>query len=125
MPRKTKTTPKIDAMLTTGEIARAVAKGAAAIDSGQLLNALIECWGGPGRFARDIFSEYQNAKVGSLNRQRILEMLTRLTVQVTSQEIAKPRSVTDMSDAELVDQFQAMVEKLNGRRVAGPAEKTA
>jgi hypothetical protein len=120
---KTKSTPKIDAMLTTGEIARAVAKGAAAIDSGQLLNALIECWGGPSRFARDIFAEYQHAKAGSLTRQRILEMATRLTVQVTAQEIARPKSATEMTDQELVDQFRVMVEKLNGRRgAAGPAQ---
>jgi hypothetical protein len=122
--RKLKTTPKIGEELTTREIALAVTRGAAAIDSGQLLNALIECWGGPSRFARDIFAEFQFAKAGSLTRQRILEMATRLTVQVTAQEIAKPKSVTDMSDAELVAQFRELVEKINGR-AAGSAPETA
>jgi hypothetical protein len=126
MPRKiagtTVKTPKIGLSATPGEIAQALAKGSAAIDSGQLLNALIECWGGPSRFARDIFSEYQQAKVGSLNRQRILEMLTRLTVQVTAQEIAKPKSATEMSTEELVDEFQKMVKVINAR-AARPAQE--
>jgi hypothetical protein len=48
-----------------GVIAKAIAKGASAIDSGQLLNALIRRWGGPERFAADIFDEFQQAGRGA------------------------------------------------------------
>lgn len=112
---------KVRVKLVPEEVAKAIARGAAAIDSAQLLNALIDCWGGPSRFAKDIFAEYQNARSGTLTRQRILEMLTRLTVQVTSQEIAKPKSATDMTDAELVVAAQSLLEKIHGPAPAGPA----
>lgn len=109
--------------LDTGVVAKALAKNSQAIDSGQLLNALIQQWGGPQRFAQDIFAEYQNAGPGTLARQRILEMLTRLTVQVTSQEVAKPRQVSDMTIDELLSAAQHLMEKLNGpARPSAPAQ---
>lgn len=97
------------------------------IDSGGLLNELIDCWGGKRAFARDIFAEYQFAQPGSLQRQRILEMISRLTVQVTSQEISRPRGAVEMSDEELLLAAEALLERLqdHGERPATPAAPEA
>jgi hypothetical protein len=112
MAKKPDPEPKVRTKLVPATVAKALAKGTASIDSAQLLNALIECWGGPRRFAADIFAEYQAAKPGTLTRQRILEMATRLTVQVTGQDIAKPKPVSDMTQAELLASAKALLEKL-------------
>jgi hypothetical protein len=39
-------------------------------------------------------------------------MATRLTVQVTGQDIAKPKPVSDMTQAELLASAKALLEKL-------------
>jgi hypothetical protein len=114
---------KVRSRLVPAQVAKALAEGGAGIDSGLLLKSLIDCWGGPVRFSRDIHQEFQDAKPGSLTRQRILEMMTRLTVQVTNQEIARPRPVSDMTDAELVAAASQIMEMLGDgtKQPAGPA----
>jgi hypothetical protein len=118
--------PKVRTRLVPAQVAKALAEGGAGIDSGLLLKSLIDCWGGPVRFSRDIHQEFQDAKPGSLTRQRILEMMTRLTVQVTNQEIAKPKAVSDLTDAELVEAAQTIMEKLaNGTSQRPPGTPQA
>lgn len=106
--------PKVKVRLVPEHIARALAKGkGAGIDSAKLLSALLDRWGGCDRFAQDIHGEFQQAKAGSMTRQRILEMISRLTVQVTSQEIAKPRSAREMSNAEILATARTLLERLD------------
>lgn len=120
MPPRKETQPKVRTKLVPTQVAKALAKGGGGIDSGKLLQSLIDCWGGPTQFARDIFAEYQAAKPGSLTRQRILEMATRLTVQVTSQDIARPKAASDMTDDELLASARGLLEKIGGTDT-GPA----
>jgi hypothetical protein len=109
------------------QIARVLGRrGTAGIDSGALLATLIEKWGGIDRFAADIMLEYQAAKPGGLTRQRILEMINRLCVVVTTQEIARPREAASMSDEDLVEAARTLVRRLGGpddpAPPAGPEE---
>lgn len=91
----------------------AIAATGNGVDSGMLLNSLIECWGGAGAFARDIFSEYQQGKPGGLTRQKILEMVSRLTIVVTNQQIARPRKPEDMTDDELAAVAAALLGRIH------------
>lgn len=100
--------------LVVKDVAKALAKSkGSGIDSGGLLASLIQQWGGRDRFAKDVFGEFQVAKPGSLTRQKILEMVSRLTVQVTTQEISKPRGASEMSDEELLLAAGSLLARLN------------
>jgi hypothetical protein len=112
--------------LVPTDLSKALAKSkGSGIDSGSLLSALIDIWGGPREFARDIFAEFSAAKAGSMTRQRILEMATRLTVQVTSQEIARPRTPAEMSDDELAERARVLLEKMYGPAPGPPSPAQA
>jgi hypothetical protein len=71
------------------------------IDSGELAKNLLDVWGGPRRLAEDIFREYTKAAVGSVARQRNLEMVMRLIVTNTTHDIVKPVKPSDLTDEEL------------------------
>ena len=101
-------------------IAKALASNPRGIVSGLLLNSLIECFGGAGAFARAIYAEFAGSKVGSLQRTKILEMIARLTIVTTSQELAKPRRAEDMSDEELAEQAERLIRRLRTKD-DGPA----
>ncbi len=112
--------------LVMKDVAKALARsGGAGIDAGGLLASLIQCWGGRERFAKDIFGEYQVAKPGSLTRQKILEMISRLTVQVTTQEINKPRGASEMTDEDLFLAAGSLLARLNtdGQPTPAPEKK--
>ena len=47
------------------------------VDIGGFLADLIEIWGGPRRLASDMHREFQEAAVGGMTRQRILEQVGR------------------------------------------------
>lgn len=104
-------------------VAKALAANPRGIDSGMLLNSLIECFGGSQRFSAAIFAEFSAAKEGSLTRTKIIEMISRLTVTVTQQEIAKPRRGEDMEDEELMASAARMLKRMSDgpARPASPA----
>ncbi len=103
-------------------VAKLLAKSkGSGVDTGALLNALIEQWGGVHRFAADIFAEYQNGKSGGMSRQKILEMVSRLITVVTNQQIARPRGAADMSDDELRETIEEMVMRMADDGTAAPA----
>jgi hypothetical protein len=93
------------------------------IDSAGLLAALIDRWGGKDRFAMDIQQEFQCARPGSMTRQRILEMISRLCVQVTAQKLARPRTAREMSDAELLATARTLLEKIEHGHDSAPAAR--
>ncbi|MBX6315912.1 MAG: hypothetical protein IRY99_23815 [Isosphaeraceae bacterium] len=97
------------------EVKRLLAKPRRGVDSAALLNAIIEAWGGHQKLAFDAHTEYQAAKPGSMTRQRILEMITRLTVQVTTQDIAKPKDLDTMSIEDLEAEAFNLMLKMRGR----------
>jgi hypothetical protein len=70
-------------------------------DSDQLLKDLIEVWGGTRQLAFDLFNEFQNAPMGGMSRQRILEMVQRLIINNTNHDIGKIDKPSDMSDEDL------------------------
>ncbi len=90
------------------------------IDSEQLLNALIDRWGGAERFANDIYQEFQKAPPGGMTRQRILEMMTRLTVTNTTHEIGRVIRPADMSDDELEALAMGYLARVAGAPKSGP-----
>lgn len=120
---KTGGVPQKKKKLDPEAIAKALAGDDRSVDSGMLLNAIIENWGGYQAFSRDIFSEYQAMKPGAMGRQKILEMVNRLTIVVTSQEIAKPRSPGDMTDEELATTARRYMAKLNDADPPAGAEE--
>jgi len=80
---------------------RVLANQKATADSGQLLSDLIEIWGGTRQLGADLYAEFQAAAPGSMTRQRILEMIQRLVITNTSNEISKPITPSDLDDDEL------------------------
>lgn len=102
------------------DIVKSIAMGSrAGLDSSGLLNSLIRNWGGEVAFTRDVYSEFKAAKPGSMTRQRILEMISRLTITVTAQESSRPRGASDMSDEELEASLEARLRKMaNAKQVA-------
>ena len=124
MPRNPTKPARINKRVDTQAFAKLLAKRkGSGVDTGALLNALIEQWGGVHRFASDIFAEYQQGKPGGMTRQKILEMVARLVTVVTNQQIARPRGAGDMSDDELTEAIEAMIGSLSGGTApAAPAE---
>jgi hypothetical protein len=108
--------------LVPATVARAAVRGrGAGIDSVGLLAALVKAWGGQDQFAQDVFAEFQAAAPGTMTRQRLLEMVTRIVVQVTAQEHARPKAAREMSQDELLESAQALLEKLERGRTQGTA----
>ena len=95
-------------------IEKVLARSVGAVDSELLLKSLIEVWGGPQRLALDIHKEYQNAVSGGVTRARILEMLQRLIITNTTQDLGRPTPASDLSDEELAEAFRLYSEKISG-----------
>lgn len=71
------------------------------VDSSNLLAELIEIWGGPRHLARSIYEEFMAAQQGGMTRQRILEMLQRLVINVTTDDTKRPLNPAQYSTEEL------------------------
>ena len=95
-----------------GHIAKAIAESRPSVDSGQLLCDLIEIWGGTRQLAKDIHMEFTKAAAGGMTRQRILEMMQRLIITNTTQDIGRVANPSDSTDEELLTELQAFVKKL-------------
>lgn len=83
-----------------------------AVDSAGLLAAITDAWGGRVALARDVISEFKEAKPGSMPRQRILEMVSRLVIVVTNQDIARPRGAKEMTDDELNEFLELKLKRM-------------
>lgn len=72
-----------------------------ATDSAAFLSDMIDIWGGPRALAQDVYTEYKAAHEGSMTRQRLLEMLSRLIQNTTSLGMSQVTRPSDMSDEDL------------------------
>lgn len=98
------------------------------VDCGTFLEAVIDHFGGLKRLAHDFVTEYQNAKVGSMQRQRMMELISRLMIYETSRRAANPTPVGQMDDEDLdlvIQGYLARMPHANGQaapdRPPGPA----
>lgn len=92
------------------------------VDSGSLLRELIDVWGGPRQLALDLHNEFHAAQPGGQTRQRIMDMLQRLVVNCTNDDLNRPIDPTDLDDAELEALAMGYVERLH---TDGKQEKKA
>lgn len=72
-------------------------------DSGALLASLMKKWGGPEQLASDMYEEYQQAPAGGMVRKHILELIQRLVIQNTNNEVGLVKKPPEMEDSELED----------------------
>lgn len=89
----------------------ALAADPSGIDASALFRATLSAFGGYERFAAEIYREYRQGKAGGLTRQRIIEMMSRLCVAVTNSDLAKPKDLSEMSDAEIVTAMEGFLSK--------------
>ena len=78
-------------------------------DASELLGAVIDNWGGPHALAADLRQDYLSAKPGSMTRQRIVEMISRLTVQVTNQGATSVKDPISMTDEEIMSEASRLM----------------
>lgn len=97
--RKTKQVEEVEQVMTP-QILKAIADVDPSFNSGKLLDSIIHFWGGVDKFAYSIVDEYKNCKPGSLVRQRIFEMINRLTMNV-SQHAPPSKNAEEMEIEEL------------------------
>jgi hypothetical protein len=100
-------------------VAKVLAGSKPSTDSGALLASLIDRWGGTDRLAADIFGEFDAAPKGGMTRQRIIEMVQRLVINNTNNEIGKSRNPADMGDEELAQVAMNYLGRMAGN--AAPA----
>lgn len=93
-------------------IERALVQRKPSADSEQLLLDIIEVWGGTHKLAMDLHKEFQEAKAGSMVRQRILETIHRLIVNNTNHQIGQTRKPDDMTDDELDETAMSYTKRL-------------
>lgn len=96
-------------------------------NSGKLLEAIIHYWGGVDKFAFSIVQEYKSTKPGTLVRQRIFEMINRLTMNV-SQHTPPSKNAEEMETEELEAAVVAAVKSVDAKekkRHAQEAETAA
>ncbi len=84
------------------------------VDSGQLLNDLMERWGGTATFARDVMGEFQGAKQNSLVRQKILEMIQKLVVTNTVHQVTRIERPEDLDTEEIDAKLQELISRVVG-----------
>ncbi len=83
-------------------VIKAIAQVDSSFDSQKLLEAIIHHFGGPEKFAFQIVQEFKAAGPGTLVRQRILEMVNRLTMNVSASS-PPSKNAGDMDDDELFE----------------------
>jgi hypothetical protein len=126
MPAKRATKPKraVNAQpALPAAVAKVLAGSKPSTDSGALLASLIDRWGGTDRLAADICDEFSAAPKGGMTRQRIIEMVQRLVINNTNNEIGKTRNPSDMSDEELAQVAMNYLGRMAGH--AAPAAGAA
>lgn len=82
------------------------------VDSGQLLNDLMERWGGTATFARDVFGEFSKAKENGMVRQKILEMIQKLVVTNTVHQVTRIERPEDLDTEDIEMRLQALISRV-------------
>ncbi len=72
-------------------------------DSNELLSEILKVWGGPEKLAVDIKRAFDAAPDGSMIRQRYMEMIQRLVINNTKEEISNDIDPSEMSDEDLFE----------------------
>lgn len=124
MARKKPSKPNPD-QLVPKALARALAGQKPGVDSAGLLSDLIDVWGGTRQLAIDMHAEFQRATKGGMTRQRILEMVQRLIVTNTTQELNKPITPSDMSQEDLEQVALAYLRRISDDGKGTAAEPRA
>lgn len=122
MPKPKKNEPvDRDRRLPVG-LARALSGRKKSTDSGELLSDLIDVWGGTRQLALDLHREYQKASEGGQTRQRILDMIQRLIITNTTNEIGQVEKPADMTDEDLASIALTYMKRLapNGAPTSEP-----
>jgi hypothetical protein len=113
-PRVSRTrTPRA---LLNRRVLRDLSRGGLGADGANLLEAILDEWGGMGRFAHDMVLEFHSSRPGSITRQRILECVCRLINTYSNEDDAEP--VEDMTEEELVASILANLPLLDPGEVA-------
>lgn len=119
MPRtglKTKKTKRDEIEPLVGEQIQKFLSTELSFDSAGFLESIIEHWGGVAALAADLRQDYIAAKPGSMPRQRIIELISRLTIAVTNQGAATPKDPSNLSDEELVDEADRILSAIADRK---------
>ena len=74
-----------------------------AIDQETLLKEIISGFGGAKEIANTMVKEFKDAAPGGITRQRIMELITRLVVNVSESNSMLVKRASDMTDQELKD----------------------
>jgi hypothetical protein len=85
-----------------------------ATDSGALLASLMKKWGGPEQLASDMYEEFQQAPTGGMVRKHILELIQRLVIQNTNNEVGLVKKPPEMEDSECEDLVMYYLGRLTG-----------
>lgn len=85
-------------------------------DSSSLLASIVEHWGGPQALAASLYQDYRAAKPGTMTRQRIIELISRLTVQVTNHGMAQAKDPSNLSDEELLEEAELILKAVSDRK---------
>jgi hypothetical protein len=84
------------------------------IDSGSLLNDIIDVWGGGRKIANDLHTEFQNAATGGMVKQKITELIVKLIINNTDKQLARVVPPSELSDADLVKILDKHIAKATG-----------
>lgn len=85
------------------QIQKAIVLDSNQIDQETLLSAIVDKFGGPNEIAATVYREYHDGQPGGITRQRIIEMITRLVINVSENNANLVKRPTDMTDQELKD----------------------
>lgn len=83
-------------------------------DSGALLAHLMQQWGGPEQLAADMFAEFRHATEGSMPRSRLLDLIQRLIINNTNNQVGAVKKPSDLDDKDLEDTLLYYLGRMNG-----------
>jgi hypothetical protein len=94
------------------QVSDALAGKKTGVDSSKLLNDLMERWGGTEKFAKDVAFEFDKAMPGSLQRQKILEMVQKLVVTNSIHAFNPPERPEDLEDDEIQERLDYYIARV-------------
>lgn len=93
-------------------IRRALAVSGGGVDSEELLREVLDEWGGAKALAQDMKASHDSAPPGSMIRQRYMEMIQRLIINNTKEDIASVIEPSELSDDELFQLARTLVGRM-------------